>query len=332
MKITINDVAREAGVSVSTASKALHGTGAIRQETRDAVLAVAEKLQYKPNRSALMLSSKSKTIGFLCNDTPSVLMQMFAAGFLEAAEEYGAFGLKTSICRYSTAADDFEKQLDALSGTDGIIIMPCVDQERSIRAVQTQKVPVITVQSGFDDEMVCPGVFIDALAVGHMAAEFLGYAARRPKTAVICGSTGFQQHRLNIRGFLEMLPAAGLQYTDAYSCRDSMEEAEVCTRQLLEAHPDIGSIFVTSYVTPAVSRELHRLGKRDIAVVGMDVYPESALCLENGGITGLICQNQKQQAKKAVELLFNVLCGEKLKESCIFRPELVLRSNLSYYR
>ena len=332
MKTTINDVAAEAGVSVSTASKALRGTGTISQKTRDTVLAVAEKLQYKPNRSAMMLSKKSKTIGFLCNRSPSVLMDMFETGFREAAEEYGAFGLKTRIRNYSADGDDFEKQLAMLSDADGIIIMPCTDQERSVRAVQKQKVPVITVQSGFDDESVCPGVFIDALAVGRMAAEFLGYASRRPKTAVICGSTGFQQHRLNIQGFLEMLEHTRLQYTDTCSCHDRMDEAAACTHQILQENPDIGSIFVTSYVTPAVCRELVRQGKRDVAVVGMDIYDESACCMEEGILNGLICQNQMQQAKKAVELLFNALCGETPRKNCIFKPELVLRSNLPYYR
>src|SRR5690625_1377538 len=54
---TIRDIARLAGVAVSTASLALNGDERVRQETRRRVLAVAEELEYRPSHSARSLSS-----------------------------------------------------------------------------------------------------------------------------------------------------------------------------------------------------------------------------------------------------------------------------------
>lgn len=64
-KITIKDVAREAGVSISTVSNALNGVDVLNPETKSHVLKVAERLNYIPNLNGKLLKSgQTKMLGF----------------------------------------------------------------------------------------------------------------------------------------------------------------------------------------------------------------------------------------------------------------------------
>jgi LacI family transcriptional regulator len=68
--VTIHDVARLAGVSVGTVSKALNGYGQLRQETRSAVRAAADRLGFRPNDLALsLLRKRSFTVGLISTDS-----------------------------------------------------------------------------------------------------------------------------------------------------------------------------------------------------------------------------------------------------------------------
>jgi LacI family transcriptional regulator len=81
---TIKDLARVAGVSIGTASKALNGAGRMRQETRDRVLAAAREIGYRPNDLAHSLRrARSRTIGIISNDS----FGRFTIPIVEALEE-----------------------------------------------------------------------------------------------------------------------------------------------------------------------------------------------------------------------------------------------------
>jgi LacI family transcriptional regulator len=89
-RITIHDVAASAGVSISTASKALNGTGRIGEETRERVKRVAAEIGFRPNALARgLLSKRSFTIGLLTNDTYGRFTLPVMAGISEALVDRG---------------------------------------------------------------------------------------------------------------------------------------------------------------------------------------------------------------------------------------------------
>ena len=74
-KITIKDVAKEAGVSISTVSNALNGSDLVNEETRSKILAIAEQMNYVPNLNGRFLKAgKTKTFAFI---TSSIRGQYF---------------------------------------------------------------------------------------------------------------------------------------------------------------------------------------------------------------------------------------------------------------
>ena len=69
-RVTIRDVAAEAGVSIGTASKALNGQGKLRAETRERVAEVAQRLGFAPNTLAqALLAGRSFTVGLITTDS-----------------------------------------------------------------------------------------------------------------------------------------------------------------------------------------------------------------------------------------------------------------------
>jgi LacI family transcriptional regulator len=87
---TIHDVAKAAGVSISTASNALNGTGRTNAETRDRVRQVAEEIGFRPNALARgLLQKRSHAIGMLTNDTYGRLTLPMAAGVSEVLVDHG---------------------------------------------------------------------------------------------------------------------------------------------------------------------------------------------------------------------------------------------------
>src|SRR5204863_8789238 len=69
-RVTIRDVAAEAGVSIGTASKALNGQGKLRPETRERVAEVAQRLGFAPNTLAqALLAGRSFTVGLITTDS-----------------------------------------------------------------------------------------------------------------------------------------------------------------------------------------------------------------------------------------------------------------------
>ena len=69
-RVTIRDVAAEAGVSIGTASKALNGQGKLRAETRERVAEAAQRLGFAPNTLAqALLAGRSFTVGLITTDS-----------------------------------------------------------------------------------------------------------------------------------------------------------------------------------------------------------------------------------------------------------------------
>ena len=90
VRTTIHDVARAAGVSVSTVSKALNDSGRMAAETRARIKQVAEDIGFRPNALARgLLSNRSFTIGLLTNDTYGRFTLPVMAGVSEALVDHG---------------------------------------------------------------------------------------------------------------------------------------------------------------------------------------------------------------------------------------------------
>src|SRR5687767_10792881 len=90
MPATIRDVAREAGVSVATVSRALNASGPVHEETRRRIEEVALRLRFTPNTTARSLSTRqSQTIGVLLPDLYGEFFSEIIRGIDQTVQGYG---------------------------------------------------------------------------------------------------------------------------------------------------------------------------------------------------------------------------------------------------
>ncbi len=341
MRISITDVAREAGVSIATASKALNGTGSIGSDTIKRVMETAERMGYRPNRAAQLLASKNKTIGILLPTDPPEVYSLFEKGFQEAMVEYATYGIRFHMRRCTRTAADFRDALADMQGVNGLIFVPAIDGFRE-EMLSGFSIPKVALQTAVDTG-VCPHVTVDAEMTGRMAADILALFRqdKGEKTAIITGSRDIDIHRKNVQGFLSVITEREMENVDIRDSYDRFTDAYQCTEEILRTHSDVSGIFVSSYIAPAVCACLQDKGRAvgrgqnmttaaPVRVVGVDVTTESAKYLQDGSLTAVIYQNQPGQARKAVDLLFSLLREEKA-DSILIKPELVISSNLTYY-
>lgn len=120
-RIRLTDVARLAGVSVATASKALNGTGRMTLETRQRVKSLADELGFRPNAMArALISQRSFTVGLLTNDTYGRFSLPLMAGISEALADEG---VSVFLCGIEDDVKMARRYVDAMldKQVDGII-------------------------------------------------------------------------------------------------------------------------------------------------------------------------------------------------------------------
>ena len=309
--VTLTDVARHAGVSVATASKALNERGEVAPETRRRVLAAAEELAFQPNALARgLISGQTRTVGILTDE----LGGRFAIPVLLGVENALA-NQQMSVLLCDSRGDAIRRQhyIRTLVARqiDGLIVLgETNDIRRSLTA--DIPVPVVYVYGESDD----PGdlsVIADDRGGGRLAAEHLVAQGRR-SIAYITGEQSYRAARERGAGLQDVLDTAGLRLAGGPFFGDWTQRwGRHATRTLLAAHPDIDAIFCGSdQIAAGVADALHHLGRRipdDIALVGYDNWEVFAAECQPPLTT--VDLNLQSLGATAVSYLFAALDGEQ---------------------
>jgi len=172
---TLEDVARQAGVSTATVSRCLNAPDKVVADTRDRVLAVVRQLGYAPNFSARALAArKTQTIGAVI---PTMENAIFAQGLQAFQEKLGQAGFMLLVASSSYNPEIEAEQIRALvaRGADGILLIGDDRDAEIYRFLETQNVPALlawTYKSdrpsiGFDNRAAMKSLAERALALGH---------------------------------------------------------------------------------------------------------------------------------------------------------------------
>ena len=275
--LTIRDVARLAGVSIGTASKALNANGRLSAETRRRVLRVAAEIDYRPNDLAQSLHrARSMTVGILSSDS----FGRFAFPIVEALERrLFDHGIAVFMCN---AADDSARErrhVEQLLSkrVDGLIVTARRGDRRDPVEPVARGLPVVYVYSQVESpEALC--LLPDDEGGARAAVKHLAALGRR-RIAHITGPERFEAVRLREEGWRRTLVESGLEARERDCVRGRWSEAW--------GREGVHELFAGGRSTPdalfcgndqiargAVEglRELGLAVPSDVAVVGFDYW------------------------------------------------------------
>ncbi|MCY7290294.1 MAG: LacI family transcriptional regulator [Cryobacterium sp.] len=238
---TLRDVARLAGVSVATASKALNGRDQVHPDTRARVLAAAERISFTPNALARgLLAGQSGTVGLIAGD----LDGRFSLPILMGAED--AFGKgRMSVFLCDARGDSIREKyhIDALLSrrVDGLIVVGSRTDPRPSLG-RNLPVPVVYAYAPStheDDLSLVP----DNVQGGADSAEFL-VARGRHRIAHITGEMDYAASQDRVRGIEAALAGHGLSLIGGALFGSWTEQwGRNAAAQLIANHPEVDGIL-----------------------------------------------------------------------------------------
>ncbi|WP_178022939.1 substrate-binding domain-containing protein [uncultured Paenibacillus sp.] len=211
--VTIKDIAKVAGVSHTTVSRALNGNPLIKKETRNKIEKIAADLNYVPNFSAKSLvMKKSYTIGLFF----SSINQGTSASFLVDVIK-GINQVLDENYSLTVHGIDSIKHLDGISPHrfDGILVMSQSDADNEfIYHVKRTGIPFVVLNRHLED----PGIMNVVADDRGGVREAIDYAIKQGhrKLAMIEGKTGFKSSTERKQGFLDSLLSNSLASSSDY--------------------------------------------------------------------------------------------------------------------
>src|SRR5688500_16073285 len=271
-QVTLTDVARRAGVSVATASKALNARDEVAPETRRRVLQAADELSFQPNVLARgLISGRTRTIGLLTDE----LGGRFSIPILLGAENaLGNEQMSVLLCDARGDAIRRRHYIRALLArqVDGFIIL---GDSNDVRPSLTRDIPVPVVYVyGESTDPADLSILADDEGGARLAAQHL-VSHKRRHVGHITGPESYRAARDRVTGMNAVLREAGLVPAGEPMYGEwSQRWGRHATRMLLTAHPDVDAIFCGNDQIAAgaveTALDLGRQIPDDVAIVGYD--------------------------------------------------------------
>ncbi|MBU2872024.1 LacI family DNA-binding transcriptional regulator [Colwellia sp. E2M01] len=164
MKATINDVAKEAGVSIKTVSRVMNNEASVRQLTRDKVQAVVERLNYRPNLAARNLAgTKSYSVAYIYDNPNAYYIIDMQKGILSACKQQG-FELLIHPCD-SKNEDITQEVINMIkqSRIAGLVLTPPLSEmPEFVKSLLALDVKIVRIMSGdVAPDDLCPCVMVN---------------------------------------------------------------------------------------------------------------------------------------------------------------------------
>ncbi|MEV4364769.1 LacI family DNA-binding transcriptional regulator [Nonomuraea sp. NPDC049625] len=274
------DVARAAGVSAQTVSRALRDSPNVNPETRKRVIAAVERLGYRFNNAARVLSSgRSHTVGLVLLQSGGYYSRSAVTAGVEAAA--GAAGYAVSIATIARLDTGLmERSLSKLAdqGVDGIVIaVPLISVTQKMEDI-TRDIPTVTLDGSRTASARVLG--IDQKEAGRVATQHLLDLGHR-QVWHVSGPDEWIEARQRRQGWQECLAAAGIQAPPPLE-GDWSPDSGYRQGQVLAMIPDVTAVFAASdEMAFGVIRALREHGRSvpaDVSIVSVDDIALAAYC------------------------------------------------------
>lgn len=270
---TITDVAREAGVSIATVSRAINAPGRVADDLRVRVERAVKRLGYVPRGAARALASRrTDTIGAIVPTIDNAIFARCLAALQRRLIEHGKVLLLASS-EYDPAQETAELAAMIARGVDGVMIVGAQHDAQLYELLERRGIPFVETWScaaargrpciGFDNAAAMTRV-VDYLAdLGHRRiAMVAGIATHNDRAAA------------RIAGLRKAMEAHGLKPAAVVECAYDIAAARNAARTLLEASPRPTALVcgndVQAFGALTAARELGLAIPGDVSITGFD--------------------------------------------------------------
>lgn len=329
-KVTIKDVAREAGVSITTVSRALNGYTDVSQKTKERIREIVERLDYAPDANARAMSSKeTTTIGLLISSLGSKDENGFIHGHL-----CGVYRLCTECnCEFMLLVTETEhqkmqsfRQLCKKNNLSGIVVTGLKTHDPYYEELMTCDIPCAIVDMEAGSGQKC-SVTTDNISASQDAVQHLCSQGHK-NIAMINGGKFADVSMKRYAGYVGALCANNIPVRQEYIRYGNFKEPDAYeeTKQLLAMYPEITAIFCASDVMAlGAIRAASELGRRvpaDLSVMGFDDIPV-AKYVYNGIST--VQQDSHSVGYEAARAVYRMIQGEGVEQKITLPYHLLIR-------
>ncbi|PIB36199.1 hypothetical protein BFP72_12750 [Reichenbachiella sp. 5M10] len=338
-RITIKEIARQAGVSVGTVDRVLHKRGEVAEATKNLVLKIAKEGNYTTNVFARNLKlNKVYQIAVILpldNDYWKAQRQ----GIEEAAGEYESLGMVLKFYPFdrSNQGSFLSKAALAIGDEpDAVILAPLMEKEATdiCERLTSKNIPFVFVDSNLEE--VAPLAFIgqDSVQSGYLAARLINYGCAQGQPAWILKYTDFDSFNKTID---ERIEGFYQYYKDKGWDQAMIQELAVMDQEsLLTLLDEVGTGDVHLFVPNSrcyqiVAMAGDRLSDMETRIIGYDLIKPNVTTLQDDFVDFIIDQNPTLQGNLSVQVLYKKLIASAAVKQYQFMPlEVVSKENLRF--
>lgn len=329
-KYTVRDLARDAGVSITTVSRYLnHDYSSMSESTRKKISELAEKKGYVNNK--VKTTAAAETIAVVIPD----ITDPFFAQIVEEVEKCSdAYGYNVQLCLSAESFQREEKYIKKLiqQNVSGIVYMSTVNEEKNCFGILKESgMPFVVLDSYLSEYNVPALVFSNGVWGMYEATKYL-IENGHTQIAYISGLRFHMFEHYRYQGYVNALLNSGLAVNPdlVKFVGFSMEDGMKCFEELLDCGQEFSAIVCENDVLAmGVYRVCAGKGIRipeDLSIIG---YNNTILASSIQPALTSVDQHVNEMVHKAIELLMMQIRGEPIVDKIIrIAPSLVTRESV----
>jgi LacI family transcriptional regulator len=317
---TIADLAKEAGVSISTVNRILGGTASVKGTTVQLVQAAAERIGFYGAgaiEDRLRKSAPKYRLGFLLQQSSRELYQLFGRKIVEACRARRDDVVDPLIDFVDLLTpENIAGRLKALGGACDAVAVIAADHPviaQAIRELHEKGKPVIAYITDQSARERAAYVGADNWKMGRTAAWLIGHMTHGPgRIAVFIGNHRYQCQDVSDASFRSYIRehAPHLTIEDSRPTHEESSEAYRMVKELLATTDDLAGILIVGGGISGVLRALREAPadrRKNIRVVCRDIGPETRKGLSEGLITAALCHPLEQTSATLVQTMIETI-------------------------
>lgn len=328
-RANISDVARLAGVSISTVSRVLNETVPVDQETARRVRIAVAELSYYPHSAARMLASRrTNTIGLLLADIGGEFYTPMLRG-IEAVASHSGFDLLIHSTQSGRAPNPLRRPLGE-HNTDGLLVFTDAVNEAELVRLAKINFPVVLLHHTAPRNLKIPAITIENRLGAQKMVDHLIEVHGCKRIVCLRGPFENEDSQEREKGYRQALKSHSIPFDPTLVRSGGFEAAQAKTsvEQLLAEGIDFDAIFSGDDDNAVgVIQALHQAGRRipqDVAVVGFD---DSLFARSLQPPLTTVRAPIEQVGREAARLLICLMRAEKTDLRVNLPVELIIRQS-----